>query len=113
MIKKILLSVLLAFFITACATKTKETADTSGSGSSSSSSSVSSSDSDEGTLTEPEGTGSEKTMGLINSVPGIAIISMSLFGGVLADRFERWRLYLFQRICHGYNRKRQSIIHTN
>ena len=37
-------------------------------------------------------TGSEKTMGLINSVPGIAIISMSLFGGVLADRFERWRL---------------------
>ena len=37
-------------------------------------------------------TGSEKTMGLINSVPGIAIISMSLFGGVLADRFERWKL---------------------
>ena len=37
-------------------------------------------------------TGSEKTMGLINSVPGIAIITMSLFGGVFADRFERWRL---------------------
>ena len=43
MIKKILLSVLLAFFITACATKPKDSADTSGSGSSSSSSSVSSS----------------------------------------------------------------------
>ena len=62
MIKKILLSVLLAFFITACATKPKDSADTSGSGSSSSSdtvsssSSSSSSDSAEGTITETPGT---------------------------------------------------------
>ena len=62
MIRKILLLALLAFFITACATTPKDTADTSGSGSSSSSDTVSSSDSSsdsaEGTLTETEGTGS-------------------------------------------------------
>ena len=58
MIKKILLSALLAFFITACATKPKDSADTSGSGSSSSSDTVSSSESAEGTLTETAGTGS-------------------------------------------------------
>ena len=58
MIKKILLLALLALFITACATKPKDTADTSGTGSSSSDSSVSSSDSEEGTLTETQGTGS-------------------------------------------------------
>ena len=59
MFKKILLSALLAFFITACATKPKDTADTSGSGSSDSSSSVSSdSDTAEGILTETAGTGS-------------------------------------------------------
>ena len=58
MFKKILLSALLAFFITACATKPKDTADTSGSGSSDSSSSVSSdSDTAEGVLTETAGTG--------------------------------------------------------
>ena len=56
MIKKILLSALLAFFITACATKPKDSADTSGSGSSSSSDTVSSSDSAEGTLIETPGT---------------------------------------------------------
>ena len=60
MFKKILLSVLLAFFITACATKPKDSADTSGSGSSSSSDTVSSSsdsaDSAEGTITETPGT---------------------------------------------------------
>ena len=61
MIKKILLSALLAFFLTACATKPKDTADTSGSGSSSSSSSVSS-DSAEGTLTETAGTGAESVI---------------------------------------------------
>ena len=43
MIKKVLLSVLLAFIFAACTTTPKDTADTSGSGSSSSSSSVSSS----------------------------------------------------------------------
>ena len=43
MIHKILMSVLLAFFITACATTPKDTSDSSGSGSSSSSSAVSSS----------------------------------------------------------------------
>ena len=43
MIHKILMSVLLAFFITACATTPEDTSDSSGSGSSSSSSSVSSS----------------------------------------------------------------------
>ena len=43
MIHKIIMSVLLAFFITACATTPKDTSDSSGSGSSSSSSSVSSS----------------------------------------------------------------------
>ena len=58
MIKKILLLALLALFITACATKPKDTADTSGTGSSSSDSSVSASDSEEGTLTETQGTGS-------------------------------------------------------
>jgi len=58
MFKKILLSALLAFFITACATKPKDTADTTGSGSSDSSSSVSSdSDTAEGILTETAGTG--------------------------------------------------------
>ena len=57
MIKKFLLSALLAFFVTACTTTPKDTADTSGSGSSSSSSSVSSSDSEEGTITETAGTG--------------------------------------------------------
>ena len=59
MFKKILLSVLLAFFITACATKPKDSADTSGSGSSSSSDAVSSdssSESAEGTITETQGT---------------------------------------------------------
>ena len=43
MIHKILMSVLLAFFITACATTPEDTSDSSGSGASSSSSSVSSS----------------------------------------------------------------------
>ena len=43
MIHKIIMSVLLTFFITACATTPKDTSDSSGSGSSSSSSSVSSS----------------------------------------------------------------------
>ena len=42
MINKILISALLVFFVSACATKPKDSADTSGSGSSSSSSSVSS-----------------------------------------------------------------------
>jgi len=56
MIKKVLLSVLLAFIFAACTTTPKDTADTSGSGSSSSSSSVSSSDSEEGTITETPGT---------------------------------------------------------
>ena len=59
MFKKFLLSVLLAFFITACATKPKDSADTSGSGSSSSSDTVSSGSSSEpaeGTLTETPGT---------------------------------------------------------
>ena len=54
MIKNILFSALLVFFITACATTPKDTADTSGSGSSSSSDTVSSSsdsaDSAEGTI---------------------------------------------------------------
>ncbi len=44
MIQKLFMSFLLAFFIAACATTPKDTADTSGSGSSSSSSSVSSDD---------------------------------------------------------------------
>ena len=55
MIKKVLFSALLAFFISGCSTTPKDTADTSSSGSSSSSSSVSSSE--EGTITETAGTG--------------------------------------------------------
>ena len=67
MIKKVLFSALLAFFITACATTPKDTADTSGSGSSSTSDTVASTDSSagEGTLTETPGTGSEDAV-----VPG-------------------------------------------
>ena len=56
MFYKILLSIFLAIFITACSTTSTDTSDTSGSGSSSSSDSVSSSDS-EGTITETEGSG--------------------------------------------------------
>ena len=58
MINKILLSVLLAFFVAACAITPKDTADTSSSGSSSSSDTVSSSDSssEEGVITETAGT---------------------------------------------------------
>ena len=37
-------------------------------------------------------TGSEALMGLVNAMPGIAIISISLIGGALADRSERWQL---------------------
>lgn len=37
-------------------------------------------------------TGSETLMGLVNAMPGIAIISISLVGGALADRTERWQL---------------------
>ena len=53
MINKILLSMFLVLFVSACATKPKDTGDTSGSGSASSSSSV---DSD-GTITETTGSG--------------------------------------------------------
>ena len=45
MINKILISVVLAFFVAGCATKSNDSADTSGSGSSSSTSSVSSEES--------------------------------------------------------------------
>ena len=55
MIKKILLSFLLVFFITACSTTPKDSADSTGTGSTSSTSDVSSEG--EGTLTETEGTG--------------------------------------------------------
>jgi len=37
-------------------------------------------------------TDSAMLMGLVNAMPGIAIISMSLLGGALADRTERWQL---------------------
>ena len=37
-------------------------------------------------------TESEKMMGLINALPGISVITLSLFGGALADRVERWKL---------------------
>ncbi len=37
-------------------------------------------------------TDSPTLMGLINAMPGIAIISISLLGGALADRTERWQL---------------------
>jgi len=37
-------------------------------------------------------TDSATLMGLINAMPGIAIISISLIGGALADRTERWQL---------------------
>ena len=53
MFYKILLSILLAVFISACTTKPKDTADASGSGSSS----TSSDSGDEGTISETEGTG--------------------------------------------------------
>ena len=56
MFYKILLSIFLAIFISACSTTSTDTSDSSGSGSSSSSDSVSSSDS-EGTITETEGSG--------------------------------------------------------
>ena len=61
MIRNFLLSAFLVFFVTACATTPKDSADTSGSGSSSSSDTVSSSDtassdSAEGTITETPGT---------------------------------------------------------
>ena len=39
-----------------------------------------------------ERTDSPMLMGLVNAMPGIAIISMSLIGGALADRTERWQL---------------------
>ena len=56
MINKILLSFLLVFFITACSTTPKDSADSTGSGTTSSTSDVSSEEG-EGTLTETEGTG--------------------------------------------------------
>ena len=37
-------------------------------------------------------TQSETSMGLINSISGIGVIVMSLFGGAFSDRFERWKL---------------------
>lgn len=37
-------------------------------------------------------TDSAMLMGLVNAMPGIAIISISLIGGALADRTERWQL---------------------
>jgi MFS family permease len=37
-------------------------------------------------------TDSATLMGLVNAMPGIAIISISLIGGALADRTERWQL---------------------
>ena len=37
-------------------------------------------------------TDSATLMGLVNAMPGIAIISISLLGGALADRTERWQL---------------------
>ena len=39
-----------------------------------------------------EKTDSELLMGLVNAMPGIAIIAISLIGGALADRTERWQL---------------------
>jgi MFS family permease len=39
-----------------------------------------------------EKTDSEMLMGLVNAMPGIATISISLIGGALADRTERWQL---------------------
>ena len=39
-----------------------------------------------------ERTDSPFLMGVVNAMPGIAIISMSLIGGALADRTERWQL---------------------
>lgn len=39
-----------------------------------------------------EKTDSAALMGLVNAMPGIAIISISLIGGALADRTERWQL---------------------
>jgi len=39
-----------------------------------------------------ERTDSAMLMGLVNAMPGIAIISISLIGGALADRTERWQL---------------------
>ena len=52
MINKILISVVLAFFVAGCATKSKDSADTSGSGSSTSTSSVSSEESSTSTSSE-------------------------------------------------------------
>ncbi|MDA1279097.1 MAG: MFS transporter [Chloroflexi bacterium] len=37
-------------------------------------------------------TDSATLMGLVNAMPGIAIISISLVGGAMADRTERWQL---------------------
>lgn len=37
-------------------------------------------------------TDSATLMGVVNAMPGIAIISISLIGGALADRTERWQL---------------------
>jgi MFS family permease len=39
-----------------------------------------------------ERTDSAMLMGLVNAMPGVAIISISLIGGALADRTERWQL---------------------
>ena len=39
-----------------------------------------------------ERTDSAMLMGLVNAMPGIAVISISLIGGALADRTERWQL---------------------
>jgi MFS family permease len=37
-------------------------------------------------------TDSPMLMGLVNAMPGVAIISISLIGGALADRTERWQM---------------------
>ena len=54
MFYKFFISIFIVFFVAACATKPKDSADSSGSGSTSSSSDVSS---EEGTITETDGTG--------------------------------------------------------
>ena len=43
-------------------------------------------------------TDSSLWVGIVNAMPGIAIISISLLGGAISDRAERWKIQVFTRL---------------
>ena len=43
-------------------------------------------------------TDSSLWVGIVNAMPGIAIILVSLLGGAAADRYERWRIQVLSRL---------------